>query len=572
MYNSINIDDAFSPTFVAVGYGVTSAASATDTTSTWTARTLPSASNWNSVCYGNKQIVAVSGSTTVAASSPTGVTWTARTMPASAVWQSVVHGTRFVAVANGSTNSAYSTDGISWTSGGALPSAAAWFCLAYGESTYVAVSTTSSTAGAYSTDAGATWNSSTLPASANWQSVTYGNGTFVAVAYGGTDAAYSTDGQTWNTSTLPSSQNWSSVTWGNPLNTANGVFVAVAYGTAIGAISTDNGATWSQVSLSPDVVVNGDFTGNADGWTLGAGWAYGTNNVVHTGGGGTATLVPTPALTIVTATQYEVTYTVSGRTAGSITAQIGGVNGTARSTNDTFVQVITTSGTGNLILTPTTDFDGTIDDIKVRYSANWNCVSYGEISAQGVRVFTTTAYGMAFTAVSFDGTNWFTKTISSAANWKYHCFAPVTWNSGDTLSIQNNATITVSTDQTKFWKTFTATYGSLSIQNTSTSVPIGFYMVGEGNWIELGTGTASAGQTFTASYHEYIPSLWVETGSGTGVYEIWNNVTGAVGNYMNMFGKDGLEWVGSGKRGNYFVQTPATNPTEILSLASGLIM
>lgn len=589
MFNSINVDDAFSPTFVAVGYGVTSAASATDTTAAWTARTLPSASNWNSVAYGNKQIVAVSGSTTVAASSPTGVTWTARTLPASAVWQSVIYGTRFVAVANGSTSTAVSTDGVTWTSGGAMPSAAAWFCLAYGEGTYVAVSTTSSTAVAYSTDAGANWNPGSGMASGNWQSVAYGNGSFVAVSYNSNAGAYSTDGISWSASSMPSTQNWSSVTWGNPepTETPNGVFVAVAYGSAVGAISTDNGATWTQVSLAPDVVVNGDFTGNADGWTLGAGWAYGSSNVVHTSG--TATLAPTPALTIVASTQYEVTFTVSGRSAGSVTAQIGGVNGTARSTNDTFVQVITTSGTGNLTFTPTTDFDGTIDDIKVRYSANWNCVSYGEISAQGVRVFTTTAYGMAFTAVSFDGTNWFTKTISSAANWKYHCFAPVAWNSGDTLSVQNNAVITVNTNQHKFWKTFTATYGQLSIQNASTSVPIGFYMGRasaatanditplsgafsidiDGNWIELGTGTGSAGQTVTASYSEYIPSLWIETSSGSGVYEIWNNISGATGNYMKMFGKDGLEWAGSDKRGNYFVQTPSTNPTEIKSLTSG---
>jgi hypothetical protein len=590
MYNSINVDDAFSPIFSAVGYGVTNAASATDTTSTWTARTLPSASNWNSVCYGNKQIVAVSGSTTVAASSPDGVTWTARTLPASAVWQSVVYGTRFVAIANGSTNSAFSTDGVAWSAGGTLPSAAAWFCLAYGEGTYVAVSTTNSTAAASSIDGGANWVAQTLPAAKNWQSVAYGNGVFIAVSYGTTDVAYSADGLTWTAAgSMPTARNWSSVTWGNPGNTANGIFVAVAYGSAIGAISTDNGTSWTEVPLAPNVVINGTFTGSADGWTLAAGWAYGTNAITHTSGGGVGTVVPNPALTIVASTQYQVTYTISGVTTGSVTVSIGGTNGTSRSTNGTFTEVITSTNTGNLTFTPVTTFNGTIDDIEVRYSANWNCLSYGTISAQGVRVFTTTAYGQAFTSVSFDGSNWFTKTMVSAQNWKYHCFAPITWNSGDTLSIQNNATITVSTDQTKFWKTFTATYGSLSIQNSSTSVPIGFYMGRtnaatanditplsgafsidiDGNWIQLATGTGSAGQTVTASYSEYIPSLWIETGSGTGVYEIWNNVTGATGPYMKMFGKDGLEWVGSGKRGNYFVQTPATNPIEIKSLTSG---
>lgn len=591
MYRDINVDDAFSPTFVAVRYASTGGASATDpSTGTWTARTLPSSSNWNSLAYGNKMIVAVSGSTTAAASSPDGVTWTARTMSASAVWQSVTYGgTRFVAVANGSTNSSYSTDGITWSAGGALPSSAEWFCVTYGESTYVAVSTNSSTAAAYSTDGAATWNSATLPASGSWQSVCYGNGKFIAVSYGTADVAQSNDGITWTAAgSMPTARNWSSVTWGNPGNTANGIFVAVAYGTAVGAISTNNGTSWTEVNLAPEMVVNGSFTGNADFWTLGAGWAYGTNKVTHTSG--TATLVPNPALTVVASTMYQVTYTISGRTAGSVTVSIGGTNGTARSSNSTFTEIITSTNTNNLTLTPTTDFDGSIDDVSVRYVANWNCISYGESSAQGVKVFTVTSYGQGFNTVSFDASNWFIKTMVSANNWKYHIYAPVTWNSGDTLVINNNAIVTVNTNQTKFWKTITGTYGTLKITNASTSNAINFYMGRtnaatvnaitpgsgafsidiDGDWIEIGTGDGTAAQDFTAPYSEYIPSVWVETGSGTGVYEIWNNVTGAIGPYMEMFGRDGLEWVGSGKRGNYFVQTAAANPVEIKSLTSGV--
>lgn len=591
MYHDINVDDAFSPIFVAVRYASNGGASTTDSTGTWTARTLPSTSNWNSIAYGNKMIVAVSGSTTAAASSPDGVTWTARTMSASAVWQSVVYGgTRFVTVANGSTDSSYSVDGITWNTGGALPSSAQWFCTAYGEGTYVAVATGSTTAAASSTDGGSNWVARTLPASGNWQSVCYGNGKFIAVSYGTADVAQSDDGLTWTAAgSMPNARNWSSVTWGNPESTANGIFVAVAYGTAVGAISTDNGTNWTEVDLAPDMVVNGSFTGNADFWTLGAGWTYGTNIVTHTGGGGTATLTPNPALTIVATTMYQVTFTISARTAGSVTVNIGGTNGTARSADGTYTEVITTGSTANLIFTPTTDFDGSIDDVVVRYVANWNCISYGESSAQGVKVFTVTSYGQGFNTVSFDGSNWFIKTMVSANNWKYHCYAPITWNSGDTLVVQNNATITVNTDQTKFWKTITGTYGTLKITNSSTSTALGFYMGRvtsttanditpasgafsidiDGDWIEIGTGDGTAGQDFTAPYSEYIPSLWVETGSGTGVYEIWNNVTGAYGPYMEMFGRDGLEWVGSGKRGNYFVQTPATNPIEIISLTSG---
>lgn len=594
MYNSINIDDAFSPVFYAVATGGTSGASATNTTATWTARVLSASAAWNSVCYGNKQIVMVAGgSSTVAASAIGAAVPTARTLPVSANWQSVCFGNNtFIAVANGSSNTAVSNYGTSWVSGGVLPSSDQWYCATYGNisntPTFVVVANDSTTAAAYSTDNGANWSSSTLPATGNWRSVCFGNNRFIAINYGGTDTAISINGTSWSAGgNLPNSRNWTSITWGNPSNTSNGVFVAVAYGSAVGAISTDNGSSWTEVYLAPDVVVNGDFLGNADGWTLGSGWAYSNNSISHTSG--TATVTPNPALSITAAYLYQVTYTVSNCTTGTIRVAIGGTNGTTRSANGTYTEVITAGATTNLTFTPSTDFDGTIDDISVRQAGNWNCISYGEISAQGVKVFTVTGYANTYTTVSFDGSSWFLKAISSAANWTYHCFAPIAWNSGDTLSVQNNATITVNTDQTKFWKTFTATYGKFSLQNSSTTVPIGFYMGRvsaatanditplsgafsieiNGNWIQLGTGTGAASQTFTASFSEYIPSLWVETGNSTGVFEIWNNITGATGNYMKMFGKDGLEWAGSGKRGNYFVQTPATNPTEVLSLTSG---
>lgn len=45
---------------------------------------------------------------------------------------------------------------------------------------------------------------------------------------------------------------------------------------------------WTNISkpaaLGTELVTNGSFTGNANGWSLGANWAYGSNNVVHTSG------------------------------------------------------------------------------------------------------------------------------------------------------------------------------------------------------------------------------------------------------------------------------------------------
>lgn len=129
---------------------------------------------------------------------------------------------------------------------------------------------------------------------------------------------------------------------------------------------------------SSNLVTNGTFTGGASGWTLGSGggapdWAYGTNNVTHGNGGGTAALQPTPALTVVAGQRYAVKYTVSGYSAGSIVASIGGVNGGTVAQNTggsssygpTSYDVIVAGNTTNLKLTPTTTFVGTIDDVEV---------------------------------------------------------------------------------------------------------------------------------------------------------------------------------------------------------------
>ena len=78
-----------SNTFVAIQYsGTTSAASSTDGI-TWTLRTMPNASYWYGVTYGNGTFVAVAYTSTSAASSTDGITWTLRTMPNASNWISV---------------------------------------------------------------------------------------------------------------------------------------------------------------------------------------------------------------------------------------------------------------------------------------------------------------------------------------------------------------------------------------------------------------------------------------------------------------------------------------------------
>lgn len=39
----------------------------------------------------------------------------------------------------------------------------------------------------------------------------------------------------------------------------------------------------ASVNLGSELLTNGTFTGNANGWTLQSGWAYNNNNVIFTG-------------------------------------------------------------------------------------------------------------------------------------------------------------------------------------------------------------------------------------------------------------------------------------------------
>lgn len=120
-------------------------------------------------------------------------------------------------------------------------------------------------------------------------------------------------------------------------------------------------------TLGSELVTNGNFTGNATGWTLGAGWAYNSNNVLHTAGN-TAAL--SQNISVLDASTYRVTLTVTG-TAGDVdislgdgagdTATFGGGSGVC-----VFYLAATVATTGNISIVPTTDFDGTIDTVSVK--------------------------------------------------------------------------------------------------------------------------------------------------------------------------------------------------------------
>lgn len=116
----------------------------------------------------------------------------------------------------------------------------------------------------------------------------------------------------------------------------------------------------------PNLVTNGNFTGSATGWTLGAGWAYNSNNIIHTAG-------VLEAYQNVGATDsglsYKITATIGGTT-GTVLVGIGtaevDVSGTTFSAG-AGVSTVTVGGfgAGDVVFSPSNDFDGTIDSVSV---------------------------------------------------------------------------------------------------------------------------------------------------------------------------------------------------------------
>lgn len=117
-----------------------------------------------------------------------------------------------------------------------------------------------------------------------------------------------------------------------------------------------------------ELITNGTFTGSAAGWTLGAGWAYDTNNVLHTSGGGANQIYQT-GVTLVVGNYYQFTWEVTNATTGTTTPGMGNAVdfGTPETGNGTFMQVVqfTAPDTWAGIL-PSNDFDGNLDNVSVK--------------------------------------------------------------------------------------------------------------------------------------------------------------------------------------------------------------
>ncbi len=129
-------------------------------------------------------------------------------------------------------------------------------------------------------------------------------------------------------------------------------------------------ATSSSATLGSELITNGDFAANLTGWTdSGASWSWSSGTALHTAGSSTTL---TQAETVTNGSTYQIGITITGRTAGSIAVALGAVSliesGTSTAFTATFSRTVVagTSGSVNLVITPTSDFNGAIDNVTLK--------------------------------------------------------------------------------------------------------------------------------------------------------------------------------------------------------------
>jgi hypothetical protein len=154
---------------------------------------------------------------------------------------------------------------------------------------------------------------------------------------------------------------------------------------------SSDGSAW--VPMEINQATNGAFASDT-GWTKGTGWTIASgiasSDASQTGNSDLAQ----GALTA--GKRYLVQYTVSGRTAGTITAVCGGQAGVVCSSNATFTETIVCDADGTFKLRANLDFDGDVDNVSyaellplsLDLNAAWrSCV------AGSYRYFRLTLYG-----------------------------------------------------------------------------------------------------------------------------------------------------------------------------------
>lgn len=218
------------------------------------------------------------------------------------------------------------------------------------------------------------------------------------------------------------------------------------------------------------------------GWTVPSGWTESPDDVfAHANGGGTAALSHSASIT--SAAKYQVSWTVSGRTAGSFTVSIGGQSQASNTDTGTFGP--TATATTGLTITPTNDFDGAIAALSVKQITAVSTAALSLKSSTTTYVWEARAIAQTTVAVGFGALRYNTTGIRNSA-FGYFALSQNTTGSNNTsfgCTAMQNCTVGNQNTGLGFGACLAITNGS---NNTGVgygalyNITGGFYNVGLG--------------------------------------------------------------------------------------------
>lgn len=515
-----------------------------------------------------------------------GETWTATTYTSRVVITDLAYGNGVVVFLGGTTNTAdmiytgthptiIPTIRTAVATGTASVS---WQAIAFGNDTFVAVSGGAASTAVLTSPNSVVWTKNTGLTSADWRCIAYGDGVFVTLSYGSNLARYSADGITWdNGSGIPTGK-WKSITYDASLGRFVAVSVMPLKVYAANATSLAFAVVNSRITRAL-----GDFTTD----TFFVGCKFTVTGTALNDGTYTLKTLGTTTIDVNEALQAE---------AANVNAVITPIEGSAYSDDGMTWSIgvpsaylepskwisVASSGAGKFVAisqTATNEIAAYSEDgiswtrTILPVKSTWGCVDYGNSRFVALD---QSAGRVAYS--SNNGVTWTLGPTIGAYAWSVVRWTPFPFHSGDTLTIDRGATITVNTDQHATFATIAITKGKLLVKNI-TGDAIRFVtartsgstlqaitpadgtgtIAVEGDWIEIGEGDGTASQELLVPYTDYVSCLWVETGVATDEYEIWLNVSGAYGGTLKQYA-DGLLDVSTGQRGKFFTQTP--NPVQ----------
>jgi len=168
----------------------------------------------------------------------------------------------------------------------------------------------------------------------------------------------------------------------------NGLIVR-AGNVGIGTVSpTEKLEVAGNVSILPSLgleqIDNGTFE-NTSYWDFNKNWSFDAVNreADHAIGENNNLQQKSPTTPIIADRTYQVVFTVKNRTTGTVRPKIGGTFGLPVSSNIPSTQQITTTTNGTLAFDPSTDFNGSIDDVSLKILSDGNLDVAGNIKASG---------------------------------------------------------------------------------------------------------------------------------------------------------------------------------------------